>query len=153
MRYLTVLFAAFLAIGCLQSPAPSPPPEPEPKKESGSILKKTTQEIGKFDPAAGRKVSDSKIRATNPITGPLEAYGPMMEKTAKTGVDYQVSLFYAEHGKWPTYEQFMEQIIKRNNVRLPVLPAKMEYQYDEATHKLVVVHPEEKAEDEKAEEE
>ena len=131
-------------IGCMKSPAPETPPKEAPaqvEEKPTSILKKTTQDIAKFDPAAGRKISDSKVQVTNPVLGSLEAYGPMIEQTAKLGVEKRVMEFNAINGHWPTYEEFMEKVIKQTNYRLPVLPAKMEYQYDEANHKLVVVHP------------
>lgn len=115
-------------------------PEPEPDNHV-PVFKKTTQDIAKFDPAAGRVESDSKIEATDPVFGPLQAVGPMLQKTASTAVDSYVANFYALNGKWPTYDEFMTQIIKELNVQLPVLPAKMEYQYDEARHKLIVVYP------------
>jgi hypothetical protein len=105
------------------------------------VFKKTTQEIAKFDPAAGRKVSDSKINASDPVFGPLEAVRPMIEKVSKLTITSAVNNFYALEGRWPTYDEFMNQIIKQNNVQLPVLPAKFEYQYDEAQHELVVVAP------------
>lgn len=105
------------------------------------VFKKTTQEIAKFDPAAGRKVSDSKVNATDPVFGPLQALGPILEQTTKVTVNGYVTNFYALEGRWPNYDEFMNQIIKQNGVQLPVLPAKMEYQYDEAKHELVVVAP------------
>lgn len=118
----------------------------EAAKKDEFIVRKTTQEIGKFDPAEGREVSDSKVRATNPVTGALEAYGPMIESISKLQVDSLVLGYYAEHGKYPTYDEFMTKIVKQHNVQLPVLPGKMQYQYDEANHKLVVVYPEKKNE-------
>ncbi len=136
---VSVVQLAILLIGCGQDPPP------KPVKEKQSILKQKTQKIGKYDPAAGRKVSDSKVRASNPITGPLEAYGPMVEQISKTHIDHGVALYHAEHGRYPTYDEFMSQVIqvgKPNGIQLPMLPGKMEYQYDEETHKLVVVHPE-----------
>lgn len=136
-----VCLIAAVTSGCFQ-PAPPPAPKPKAEENSGSILKKTTQDIGKYDPAAGREVSDSKIRATNPVTGALEAYGPMVEQISKMQIDGLLLGYQVEHEKWPTYEQFMSDIVKQYNVQLPVLPGKMEYQYDEANHKLVVVYPE-----------
>ena len=122
------------------------------KKES-SVLKKTTQEIGKYDPAAGRKISSSKINATNPLTAGLDAYGPGMQKVSEIAVTKRVAEFNALKGHYPSYEEFMDEIIKgKNPIHLPVLPYKKEYQYDEANHKLVVVEPlEEAADDKKAE--
>jgi hypothetical protein len=125
-------------------PAEKPQPPPEKKQ---SILKKTTQEIGKYDPAAGLEIVEPDVQITNPITGPLEAYGPMVQQVAGISVDYMLTMFNAQHGRFPTYEEFMDQIIKnkQNPVRLPVLPGGLKYQYDEANHKLVVVRPPEAA--------
>ena len=142
-RPCSLLFSlTFLALfgGCMDAPVAD-----EQKKEPGSIIGQKTQDIGEFDPNAGREVSDSKIRATNPLTGPLEALGPMMEKVSKLGIDHSLALYNAEHGEYPkTHDEFMQKIIKANNMRLPVLPAGAQYQYDVANHKLVVVKAEEK---------
>jgi hypothetical protein len=125
-----------VAGGCM------PSLEEQTKKSPNSIIGKKTQDIGKFDPNAGREVSDSKVRITNPITGPLEAYGPMVEQISKDHIDYALRLYEAEHGRYPKdYDEFMRDIIKANNIKLPVLPAQMKYQYDEVNHKLVVVQP------------
>ena len=139
-RLIALLAVCTLAAGCIESEKPA-----APQGDGQSILKKKTQDIGRYDPAEGRTVSDSKVRATNPITGPLEAYGPMIEQASKASIDYHLLAYNAEHGRWPNYDEFMSQIIKANNVWLPVLPAKMEYQYDEANHQLVVVYPPEKS--------
>lgn len=110
------------------------------KKSPNSIIGKKTQDIGEFDPNAKKKVSDSKIRAEDPLTGPMMAYGPMMEKISKLGVDQAINLFYATEGRFPKdHEEFMTRIIKENNIQLPVLPFKAKYQYDVENHKLVVI--------------
>ncbi len=126
--------------GCSGTEQTAEKPKPEKKK---SILQQTTQDIGKFDPDAGRKVSDGKIQATDPLTAPLAAYGPMAGNISQLAIDKQIGLYHAEYERYPTYEEFMSDIIKKHNIRLPVLPYKMEYQYDEQNHKLVIVYPEE----------
>jgi hypothetical protein len=115
----------------------------EAKKKEGSIFGKTTQDIGKFDPNAGHTVVDSKIRATTPGLVALESYGPMVQKVAGLGVQQRVAHFNALNGKYPTYEEFMSQIVKNKQapLRLPVLPGKKKYYYDEANHTIVVVEP------------
>lgn len=136
MLYRLLICALCLApsIGCEDS-APKP-------NENKGIMGKKTQDIGQFDPKAKQEVSDSKVRATNPITGPLEAYGPMVEQISKLGVEQAVNMFYATEGRYPKdYDEFMKRIIKENNIQLPVLPAGRKYQYDVATHSLVVVIP------------
>ena len=135
--------------GCMQTvppPAKKAPPKQvkQPvKKKPKSIMGQTTQDIGKYDPAAGLEVSDSKVRVTNPVTGPLEAYGPAVEQIAKMTVDQQIQIFQIQNERYPTYEEFMSQIIKNKKapMYLPVLPGNMKYQYDEENHRLVVVGP------------
>ncbi|MBI1344699.1 hypothetical protein GC163_00270 [bacterium] len=128
------LILLVLASGCMQAL------EDQVKKDPNNIVGKKTQDIGEFDPNAGAAVSDSKVEVTNPITGPLEAYGPMVERISKTHVEHALNLFNATEGRYPeSYDEFMEKIIKANNIQLPVLPGGKKYQYDVPNHQLVVV--------------
>ncbi len=125
-----VLLVLAAACGC----------EDQVKKSPNSIIGKKTQDIGEFDPNAGAKVSDAKINATDPITAPTSAYGPMLERISATHIEQAVRLFEATEGRYPmSYEEFMEKIIKANKIELPVLPGGKKYQYDVENHKLVVV--------------
>jgi len=136
-RWLSLLGMLVLFTGCMESL------EEQTKKSPNSIIGKKTQDIGKFDPNAQQEVSDSKVEVTNPVTGPLEAYGPMLEQISKSHVEHAVRLFEAEHGRYPRdYDEFMSEIIRKNNIQLPVLPAGAKYVYDEANHKLQVVRAE-----------
>ena len=114
----------------------------EAKKKKG-IFGKTTQDIGRFDPNAGHNVVDSKIRVTTPGSAALESYGPLVQKVAGLGVQQRVEQFNALNGKYPTYEEFMSQIVKDEQapLLLPVLPGKKKYYYNEANHTIVVVDP------------
>src|SRR5262245_55547807 len=95
LRILASSLAALCLAGCLES-------EPEkPKAEKKGIFGKTTQEIGVYDPDAKDVVSDQKIRATDPVFAPLQAYGPIMEQISKLGVEQAVNLFYASEGRYP----------------------------------------------------
>lgn len=116
------------------------PLEKQVEKSPDSIIGKTTQSVGVYDPNAGAKVSDSKIQATDPVTAPLAAYGPMLERIQKTQVEAAINLYHASEGRYPKdLDEFMEQIIKANRINLPVLPGGKIYQYDVDNHKLVVV--------------
>lgn len=135
-----IVFAITIALcGCMDSL------EQQTKKSPNSIVGKTTQDVGKFDPTAGNVVSDSKVHATTPGLSGLQAYGPMMEQISKIQIVPLVNVFYTENERYPKdYDEFMEKIIKANNIKLPVLPGGKKYQYDEAKHELVVVEaPEE----------
>ena len=115
-------------------------PEVEAKRPKKSIFKQRTQEVGEFDPKAGKQISDSKIKATNPLLAGLEAYGPAAEKVTKLAVDHHLNIYNALHGHYPKdHEEFMREIIKKNNLQLPKLPYGNTYQYDVANHKLVVI--------------
>ena len=113
--------------------------EDQVKKSPNSIIGKTTQDIQKFDPNAGKKVSDSKIHATDPISAPLQAYSPAIERITKSQIEAAVKLFQATNDRYPKdYDEFMSSIIKENNIRLPVLPGNKKYEYDEKNHELVI---------------
>jgi hypothetical protein len=131
----SILFVMTVTLcGCLDAL------ENQTKKSPNSIVGKTTQDVGKFDPNAGNVVSDSKIRADNIVTAPVQAYGPMLEQLMKSHVAQAINLFHASNDRYPKdYDEFMEQIIKANNIKLPVLPSDKKYQYDETNHVLVVV--------------
>ena len=77
------------------------------------------------------------------MTAPLSAYGPMVEKVSILAVEHAINLFNATEGRYPKdHAEFMEKIIRANDIKLPVLPYKGQYKYDEEQHALVVVYPE-----------
>jgi hypothetical protein len=130
-----VLLVAVLCCGCLDSLEKQA--QKDPKK---GIVGKTTQDIGKFDPNAGKVVGDQKIHATDPISAPVQVYGPLTERLALSQTEHAIRLFQATEDRYPKdYEEFMEKIVKANNIRLPTLHPGAKYQYDEANHQLVVV--------------
>ncbi|MGE3317148.1 MAG: hypothetical protein AB7O26_18680, partial [Planctomycetaceae bacterium] len=80
--FLAVVFgiaSAVGAAGCIDSLQGQ-------SKKTGSVIGKKTQEVGEFDKNAKQEVSDSKIRADDPILYPLQAYRPMIEKIMKSHV-------------------------------------------------------------------
>ena len=150
---LCVLTLAVVAGGCEEpkNVADKPPaPAPAPPKDN-FIVGKRTQEIGKFDRTEvtkqGGVVATQKITAKDPITLQGNAYVTMIGKTSIGLMDHAVDLFQAAEGRYPKdYQEFMDRIIKENNIALPKLPFYQEYQYDEANHKLVVIeYPDKKA--------
>jgi hypothetical protein len=113
-----------------------------PPQERKGVVGQTTSDIGKFDPNAKQEVSQQKIQASDPITAPLAAYGPMVERISITEMDHAVRLFHASEGRYPKdYDEFMARIVAENRIKLPVLPFGGKYQYDEANHTLQIVRP------------
>ena len=51
-----------------------------------------------------------------------------------------IDLYQAENGRYPaSYDEFMTEIIKANNIALPRLPPYQAYGYDEKEHKLILL--------------
>ncbi|MBS0264290.1 MAG: hypothetical protein JSS02_20295 [Planctomycetes bacterium] len=146
LSFVIVCLSLLTIVGCTTETETKPAAS---SSNSGTgIIGKTTQDVGEFDPnKANQVVSDQKIRASDPITAPLSAYGPMVESLAKTQVTHAIGLFQASEGRYPKdHDEFMERIIKENNIKLPVLPFKGRYVYDVEKHELMVVRDIENAE-------
>jgi len=100
----------------------------------------TTDKIGEFDPDAGKEVVTPRAEVTDPITGPLEVLKTVRMKLPALQIEHAVNLFNASEGRYPqSHEEFMARIIQENQLRLPQLPDGLEYQYDVANHKLVII--------------
>jgi hypothetical protein len=134
--------ALLLSAGCLESTS-----SPSNDNSGKGIIGKTTQDIRQFDAnKQNQVVSDQKIHATDPITAPLSAYGPMMERISSIEITSALNLFHAENERYPKdLDEFMETIVKANNIRLPVLPYKGRYEYNVEKHELMIVRDAEDA--------
>ncbi len=132
-----------LAFGCDSTPAP--------KAETRETLKKTTQNVGnaKEELAKGGVLADSSISKTDYLTQTADAYRTTVAKGAKMRVDMDMTAYELANGSKPkTYEEFMENIIKKgkpDGIQLPMLPYYQEYAYDVDKQELVVIeYPEKK---------
>jgi hypothetical protein len=122
-----------------------------PKIKTREVLGKTTQEIRPAGPElqqGGAREAVPKITAKDPITLQGNAYVVAIGQIAIGQIKHTLDLYQAEHGDYPkTYEQFMNEIIKPNGIRLPQLPYYQDYAYDEKEHRLLVLeYPWKKAE-------
>jgi hypothetical protein len=130
-------------------PGPIPQPAPPPERAHGEILGRRTQDIRPSTPEAtkGTVVAESRIVARDPITLSGNAYVVAIGQTSMGNIKHALDLYQAENGHYPAnYDEFMTQIIKANNIALPVLPGYQEYFYDEREHKLQVrEYPDRKA--------
>lgn len=115
----------------------------EPQQVDTGIIHKTTQEIGEFDADGDDNVADLQVKTSASPLAAMGAYGPAIAQISKLKVQQALQLYQAEHGHFPKdHEEFMTEIIKKNNIDLPVLPGKRRYQYDLENHELVVVEAE-----------
>ena len=128
--------------GCKDPRVAAEPEEPKREATATGIIGQTTQDIGEYDPAAGAKVSDGKMKPTSPLNplGAMNAYKPAVERLMKLQVQQALNFFQAAKGRYPKdHAEFMEQVIRANQIKLAVLPGNWVYQYDVQNHELVVV--------------
>jgi hypothetical protein len=137
-RTLGFVLLAFVA-GCGEV-------EPEkPKIQARATIGKTTQEVRNLKPelAKGGRVTDGKIHAKDYLSIQADAYRTTVGNIAKMAVKHSMDIYEAMNGEKPkTYEEFMEQIIKKgqpDGIHLPMLPYYQEYGYDPDTKELVVI--------------
>jgi hypothetical protein len=120
--------------------------EPAPKKaapaKTREILGKRTQDVRdtQVEVKKGAVVAPPRVVAKDPFTLAGSAYVSAISQTSIGNIKHAVDLYQAETGEFPkTHAEFMEQIIKKNNIALPTLPYYQEYSYDVATHQLNVI--------------
>ncbi len=142
---LTGLLAASF-VGC-EDPSTSK----KSKLQTRETIRKTTQDVRNLKPelAQGGQVTDGKIHATDYITLQADAYRTIIGNVSIMAVQHSIDIYEAMNGEKPkTYEEFMEQIIKKgkaDGIQLPMLPYYQEYGYDPDKKELVVIeYPEKK---------
>jgi hypothetical protein len=100
------------------------------------VIKNAATEVKK----AGAEVVTPKITAKDPITLQGNAYVSSIGKLSILQIDEAMKLYQATNDRYPkNYDEFMTEIIKANNIALPVLPPYQNYGYDEKEHKLVIL--------------
>ncbi len=114
-------------------------------------INKKTQDVRNLKPELekGGQTTDGKIHATDYITLQADAYRTTVANLAKMKVKMDMDQYEALNGEKPkTYEEFMDQIIKKgkpDGIQLPMLPYYQEYGYDPDSKELIVIeYPEKK---------
>jgi hypothetical protein len=122
---------------------PAKPAAPAKKKEPVFIVGKRTQDIKDAKTELkneGARVASQRIVAKDPITLQGNAYVSIIGQTSILNIKHAVDLFQAENGRYPKdINEFMEEIIKKNSIALPLLPHYQEYAYDAAQHSLIII--------------
>jgi hypothetical protein len=146
---LAILSTLALFTGCEEEPNVGDKPQTQVRPKSSAALKpefivgKRTQEIRNAATQVkqeGATVATTRITAKDPITLPGNAYVAMIGQTSILSIQHAMDLYRAEHDRYPKdYDEFMNEIIKANNIALPLLPSYQKYGYDEREHKLVIL--------------
>jgi hypothetical protein len=167
MNLRPALLLALLVVGCDDGPGagtvPKAPPRPAAANPPAQVAREKPQEKAKAKPILGERTQDVKdaqaelkkgsavaaprVISKDPITLSGNTYVYAIGKTAIDNIKHAVDLYQATNGEYPkTHEEFMEKIIKENNISLPVLPYYQSYSYDKDKHMLIILeYPDKKA--------
>jgi hypothetical protein len=118
-------------------------------EKKGSIVGRKTHDVrdAAVEKAKGAQVTKPRITSRDPITLTGNAYVTIVSRAAQLQIKQAVNLFHGENGRYPRdFDEFKSQVLDKNSIRLPVLPAYQGYGYDAATHELLVLeYPDKKA--------
>jgi hypothetical protein len=64
----------------------------------------------------------------------------MIGRTSIMNIEHALDLYRAANDRYPrNFDEFMDEIIKANNIALPMLPYYQKYGYDDKEHKLIIL--------------
>jgi hypothetical protein len=91
----------------------------------------------------GRSLDKYEGAVERTIVEPARTLFAVRERMVfSTQIPQALQLYKATHGQGPaTEQQFFQEIIQANNIRLPELPAGQRYLYDPASEELLVERP------------
>jgi len=122
--------------GCFDALQPASPPPAAPQTPPPPVptiterVKATPETVG----TKGKDYGGGII--TEPLSQRWRIEDNLRLKLVKPALDLYVAL---NDGRYPSsHEEFMEKVIKANNLKLPDLPPGQRYVYDVETHELMV---------------
>jgi hypothetical protein len=122
---------------------PTAQPKPKAPAKPEFIVGKRTQDIrnAQTELKPGKaQVASTRIVAKDPYTLSGNAYVSIIGRNSMLNLQHAIDLYHAENDRYPKdYNEFMEVIIKANNIALPTLRSYQEYAYDEKEHKLIII--------------
>jgi hypothetical protein len=114
------------------------------------ILGKRTQDVRDASAEVANKgatIASPRPIAKEPFALAGNTYVNAIGQISINNIKHAVDLYQATEGEYPkTHQEFMEKIIKGNNIALPTLPYYQEYSYDVKSHQLMILeYPDRKA--------
>lgn len=120
-------------------PVEAPPQQQEsPNDEDNTVTVKAEVGLG----ARGHYGTPTGNNPMEIVTVPISTLFRTQERLVLQQVEHAMNLYKAEHGRGPaSHAEFMDQIIRANNLRLPQLPPNQEYVFDPRDGELKVRKP------------
>jgi hypothetical protein len=128
-------------LGCDTSAPPVPPAQPEPAASPAPVEKKPIEKVKKkAEVGVGAK---GRGYGQGVVATPAASFWAIKERIAfDIQIPQAMQLFKATENRPPKdHAEFMQRIIKENNIRLPELPEGDRYMYDPKTEQLMVELP------------
>jgi hypothetical protein len=89
--------------------------------------------VGPQDARRGSTITGGGI-----ITEPLKQYFQIQHRLVYINIQHAEQLYKGEHGRMPrTHDEYMQEIIERNEIALPELDAGWDYYYDAESEELM----------------
>jgi len=138
-----------VSVGLDENPRPQARPQSQPQPnlkrptDSGPIIGRRTQDVRSAATElqkGGVRTAPTKITAKDYITLQGNAYVTIIGRTSILKIEQAMDLYHAANDRYPKdLDEFMNEIIKANNIALSTLPPYQAYGYDEKEHKLVIL--------------
>ena len=106
--------------------APAQPPRPSFPKNNSEIYDK--KKLMAENPNLIEV--ENKIRASDPLTAASQSYFAIGSRAQVLNMKHDLDLYHAEHGRWPTFDEF-KQRLQQYNVELSGVYRWQVYAYDE----------------------
>ena len=118
-------------------PEPEVPPNPPEQKQNAAPVPAASGENMVTVAAApgmtgkGNYASANANNAMGIVTVPVATFFNIRERVVLLQIQDGLNKFKGEHGRFPaTHAEFMEQIVRANNIKLPVLPPNHEFVFE-----------------------
>jgi hypothetical protein len=142
-----VLLFGIVLLGCeppaapVASNLPPPPPAPPAPAPPPPEMEAIKAEVGVG--IKGRSLDEYE----GVVVTPAKTLFAVRERVVfDIQIPQALTLFNASEGRYPeSDDEFMEKIVKFNNINLPKLPPEHTYYYDPETHELMVRRPKQSA--------
>jgi len=113
---------------------PQPPAQPAPATPAEQPMQE------RVEATADTVGTKGKGYGGGIITEPIHQYFRLQDKLKLDQIEYGLKLYHAEHGRYPaTMQEFVDQILTPQQVKLPELPPGRKFVYDSQQGKLFVV--------------
>jgi hypothetical protein len=116
-------------------------------KKKGSIFKRTTREILNANEAVKDStyvIVELKMQGSDPVTQAFSAYEKNISFVGTLGIQQWIKQEKIVEGHTPTYAELQAWMKKNPGVKLPVMPYKRMYGYDETKGEMVVLEKRDK---------